>query len=228
MRYPQYFKAWDRNYYRTSFKKSAQLADHIISISEATKADLINLFGIKEEKISVIYPGFDGVFSMLPKQKLDKIKKKYKIPKDYLLYVGNIEPRKNILKLAQAYNSLWECSAIDQDVQLLIVGQKGWYYKEILDGIDALPSREQIKLVGPVYGEDLAGFYQLAKSYSCLLSNERCFSAVANISFFNSSDGECSVNSSISFIRVSKSLIILSNGTIITFDLSILPVVQSE
>ena len=49
MRYPQYFKAWDRNYYRTSFKKSAQLADHIISISEATKADLINLFGIKEE-----------------------------------------------------------------------------------------------------------------------------------------------------------------------------------
>ena len=77
-------------------------------------------------------------------------------------YVGNIEPRKNILKLAQAYNSLWECSAIDQDVQLLIVGQKGWYYKEILNGIDALPSREQIKLIGPVYGEDLAGFYQLA------------------------------------------------------------------
>ena len=163
MRYPQYFKAWDRNYYRTSFKKSAQLADHIISISEATKADLINLFGIKEEKISVIYPGFDGVFSMLPKQKLNEIKKKYKIPKDYLLYVGNIEPRKNILKLAQAYNSLWECSAIDQDVQLLIVGQKGWYYKEILNGIDALPSREQIKLIGPVYGEDLAAFYQLAK-----------------------------------------------------------------
>ena len=111
----------------------------------------------------MIYPCFDGVFSMLPKQKLDEIKKKYKIPKDYLLYVGNIEPRKNILKLAQAYNSLWECSTIDQDVQLLIVGQKGWYYKEILNGIDALPSREQIKLIGPVYGEDLAAFYQLAK-----------------------------------------------------------------
>jgi len=162
IRYPNYFKAWDRNYYRISFKKSAQLADHIISISEATKADLINYFGIKEDKISVIYPGFDAVFSMLQQQKLDEIKIKFKLPGDYILYVGNIEPRKNILKLAQAFNSLQESSYIDKDVHLLIVGQMGWYYKEIIDGIDSLFSRDKIKLVGPVYGEDLAGFYQLA------------------------------------------------------------------
>ena len=162
IRYPNYFKAWDRNYYRISFKKSAQLADHIISISEATKADLINYFGVKEEKISVIYPGFDAVFSKLHQQKLDKIKIKFKLPRDYILYVGNIEPRKNILKLAQAFNSLQESSYIDKDVHLLIVGQMGWYYKEIIDGIDSLSSRDKIKLVGPVYGEDLAGFYQLA------------------------------------------------------------------
>ena len=162
IRYPNYFKAWDRNYYRISFKKSAQLADHIISISEATKADLINFFGIKEDKISVIYPGFDAVFSKLQQQKLDEIKIKFKLPRDYILYVGNIEPRKNILKLAQAFNSLQESSYIDKDVHLLIVGQMGWYYKEIIDGIDSLSSRDKIKLVGPVYGEDLAGFYQLA------------------------------------------------------------------
>ena len=162
IRYPNYFKAWDRNYYRISFEKSAQLADHIISISEATKADLINYFGIKEEKISVIYPGFDAVFSKLQQQKLDEIKIKFKLPRDYILYVGNIEPRKNILKLAQAFNSLQESSYIDKDVHLLIVGQMGWYYKEIIDGIDSLSSRDKIKLVGPVYGEDLAGFYQLA------------------------------------------------------------------
>ena len=162
IRYPKYFKAWDRNYYRISFKKSAQLADHIISISEATKADLINYFGIKEDKISVIYPGFDAVFSMLQQQKLDEIKIKFKLPGDYILYVGNIEPRKNILKLAQAFNSLQESSYIDKDVHLLIVGQMGWYYKEIIDGIDSLSSRDKIKLVGPIYGEDLAGFYHLA------------------------------------------------------------------
>ena len=162
IRYPKYFKAWDRNYYRISFKRSAQLADHIISISEATKADLINFFGIKEEKISVIYTSFDAVFSKLQQQKLDEIKIKFKLPGDYILYVGNIEPRKNILKLAQAFNSLQESSYIDKDVHLLIVGQMGWYYKEIIDGIDSLSSRDKIKLVGPVYGEDLAGFYQLA------------------------------------------------------------------
>ena len=162
IRYPKYLKAWDRNSYRISFEKSAQLADHIISISEATKADLINFFGIKEDKISVIYPGFDAVFSMLQQQKLDEIKIKFKLPGDYILYVGNIEPRKNILKLAQAFNSLQESSYIDKDVHLLIVGQMGWYYKEIIDGIDSLSSRNKIKLVGHVYGEDLAGFYQLA------------------------------------------------------------------
>ena len=104
IRYPNYFKAWDRNYYRISFKKSAQLADHIISISEATKADLINYFGIKEEKISVIYPGFDAVFSKLQQQKLDEIKIKFKLPRDYIIFVGNIDPRKYILKLAQPFN----------------------------------------------------------------------------------------------------------------------------
>ena len=73
MRYPRYFRAWDRNYYRISFSRSARLADHIISISEATKADLVNLFGIREEKISVIYPGFDDVFTRLPRNRLDAV-----------------------------------------------------------------------------------------------------------------------------------------------------------
>jgi len=77
--------------------------------------------------------------------------------------VGNIEPRKNVLELAQAFNSMRESSAIDKDVHLLIVGQKGWFYKDIFDGIEALPCREQIRLVGPVYGEDLAGVYQMAR-----------------------------------------------------------------
>ena len=163
MRYPQYFRAWDRNYYRISFSRSARLADHIISISEATKADLVNLFGIREEKISVIYPGFDDVFTRLPQNRLDEIRKKYELPRDYVLYVGNIEPRKNVLELAQAFNSMKESSSIDKDVHLLIVGQKGWFYKDIFDGIDALPCREQIRFVGPVYGEDLAGVYQIAR-----------------------------------------------------------------
>ena len=163
IRYPRYFRTWDRNYYRISFRRSARLADHIISISKATKADLVNLFGIKEEKISVIYPGFDDVFTKLLPPRLEEIGKKYELPRNYVLYVGNIEPRKNVLKLAQAFSSLKESSNIDKDMHLLIVGRKGWFYKDILDGIDSLPCREQIRLVGPVYGEDLAGVYQLAR-----------------------------------------------------------------
>jgi len=163
IRYPNYFKLWDRTYYRISFKKSAQLADQIISISEATKADLINFFGIKEEKISVIYPGFDTALSKLQKQKLNIIKEKFRLPEEYILYVGNIEPRKNILNLAKAFNLLHENSSIEKEVHLLIVGQKGWFYKDIIEGINALKNKDKIKLVGPIYGENLAGIYQLAK-----------------------------------------------------------------
>lgn len=164
LRYPEYFPLWDRNYYRHIFRKSARRADHIISISEATKADLVDRFNIPEEKISVIYPAFDDVFQPLAEDRLETVRRQYQLPKTYLLYVGTIEPRKNILRTAQAFDRLLSAGRIPSTSEFLVVGSKGWFYKEILTGIAALDHRERIRLTGPIYGEDLAGVYQLAQA----------------------------------------------------------------
>jgi glycosyltransferase involved in cell wall biosynthesis len=163
LRYPQYFRLWDRNYYRHIFRKSAQRADHIISISEATKGDLVNFFDLPAEKISVIYPAFDDVFQPLSADRLDTVRRAYRLPQTYALYVGTIEPRKNILRTAQAFDRLLNRGCIPPQSEFLIVGSKGWFYKEILKGIAVLKHKGQIRLTGPIYGEDLAGVYQLAR-----------------------------------------------------------------
>lgn len=162
LRYPRYFRLWDRNYYRHIFRKSAMRADHIISISEATKGDLVHFFNIPAEKISVIYPAFDDVFQPLAEDRLAAVRQTYRLPQTYLLYVGTIEPRKNILRTAQAFDRLLDCGRIPPECEFLVVGSKGWYYKDILKGIAALKHKDQIRLTGPIYGEDLAGVYQLA------------------------------------------------------------------
>lgn len=162
LRYPAYFPLWDRNYYRYMFKKSSQRANHIISISEATKADLINYLGVREKKISVVYPACDDGLAPLSEEQLGDVRRRYELPGDYVLYVGTIEPRKNILRTAQAVDRLLAEGRIDEQVMFLIVGSKGWFYDEILNGIEKLPNRNNIRLVGPVFGEDLAGIYQLA------------------------------------------------------------------
>ncbi len=163
LRFPRYFPMWDRNYYKIMFKKSAHRADHIISISKVTKADLINFFGVDEDKVSVVYPALDDLFTPLVEHQLEEVKEKFGLPEYYILYVGNIEPRKNILRLAQAFDYLVSSGRISEEVQLLIVGQKGWFYKDIFAGINALPNREKITFMGPVFGQNLAGIYQMAR-----------------------------------------------------------------
>ncbi len=162
LRYPQYFRLWDRKYYEYMFKKSAERADHIISISEATKNDLIDFFDIRSEKISVIYSAFDDIFKPLQKSDLLDISQKYSLPEQYVLYVGTIEPRKNILRVATAFDALISSGKIEKKTQFLIVGPKGWFYKNIIEGVRSLSHKEKIRFIGPVYDKDLAGIYQLA------------------------------------------------------------------
>ncbi|MBN2382865.1 glycosyltransferase family 4 protein [bacterium] len=160
LRYPAYFRRWDRTYYRVSFRKSARTADHIISISESTKADLIAFFEIDPAKITVIYPGFDDVFQPLDEPMLANIRRKYDLPQQYILYVGTIEPRKNVLGLAKAFDTISASGAISSECYLLIAGQKGWFYDDVFKGIDRLQTKSKIRFLGPVYGRELAGLYQ--------------------------------------------------------------------
>ena len=141
---------------------SKKRADHIIAVSQNTKSDLIKYLQIPENKISVVYNGINSVYrSRVSENSLLKIKEKYKLPQNFILFVGTIEPRKNIINLVNAYNNI-----NDKNIALVIVGKKGWMYNPILKTITDSPKRNKILLLENVSSsEDLAAIYQLASLF---------------------------------------------------------------
>ena len=147
--FPQYHNLRRNIYFRLFLKPALTRADKIIAVSNNTKADLIKYFHLSEAKIKVIHLGVDNKF----KPTINKeILIKYNLPTDYLLFVGTLEPRKNLERLIQAYNSLH----ITQ--KLVIVGKKGWDYKKLL-------KHKNIQFTDYVEEKDLPAIYSQAKLF---------------------------------------------------------------
>lgn len=126
--YPDMFSAIDRAIYDFKFRYSCKHADKVIAISESTKRDIINYFGIPEEKIDVVYQSINDTFYHLQSDaEVEQNLKAYNLPQDYLLYVGSINSRKNLLSAVKALRHL------PQDLQLpfVIIGKGGQYKKEV-------------------------------------------------------------------------------------------------
>lgn len=127
--YPDMFPAIDRTIYDLKFKYSCRHADKIIAISESTKKDIIRYYGIPEEKIAVIYQAINPIFYHPQAEYLAaSTLKSYHIPDEYILYVGAINSRKNLLGIIKAYAMLPETFKIP----LVIVGNGGKYKEEVL------------------------------------------------------------------------------------------------
>ena len=125
LKYPNYYNFIDRKIYYLKSKFACKKASHIIATSKQTKEDIIRFFKIKESKIHVIYQSCDDEFIYPSNHEIkDKILKK-QTNKPYILYVGRIEERKNLLFLLKAMNKT------QKEVHLICVGNKTKYYKKI-------------------------------------------------------------------------------------------------
>ena len=123
------FNLIDRKIYYKKFKSSCERADLIIAISHQTKQDIIKFFSIDKRKIKVIYQGCNQLFQkILYKNDLEIVLKKYKLPKKFLLYVGTIEERKNLLNLLKAVNEI-------KNINLVIIGNGNKYKEKCLNYI---------------------------------------------------------------------------------------------
>ena len=130
--------------------------DKIIAISENTKNDLINLYRIAPERIKVIYVAADEVYRPMENpERTAHIRQKYTLPDRFILFVGVIEPRKNIVRLIKAYNQIK--GKIQQ--KLIIVGKKGWLYEDVFKTVDRLSLNQDVNFLGYVPKEDLAFLY---------------------------------------------------------------------
>lgn len=145
-------------------RKSIKYVDHIIAISEKTKADIIDFYSINPEMVTVIYEGVDPVFTQSSQRnESNVILDKFNISGKYLLSVCTIEPRKNLSRLLEAYtlfrNKTKEC------IKLVLTGKLGWRYDTLLESIHRSKFADDIILTGYVSDKELACFYQNALAF---------------------------------------------------------------
>lgn len=157
LRYPSYYRWIDRKIYEYKFRKSCENADVVIAISECTKRDIISFFHIPERKIRVIYQGCDLSFTcMSSDEKREEVKKKYSLPCRYILNVGSIEQRKNVLLAVKALK------ALPVDIHLVIVGKYTPYADEVTSYVKANGLECRVHILNGVAFDDLPTIYQLS------------------------------------------------------------------
>ncbi len=156
LRYPYHYKFVDRIIYNFKSKYACKNADKIIAISEQTKNDIIYYYGINPKKIEVIYQSCHNEFKEEVSLEVKKnIKKKYQLPNKFLLYVGTINERKNLLTLLKALREL-------PKHKLVIVGQGGKYKRICKNFINKHELKLQVQFLNVEITEDLAAIYQMA------------------------------------------------------------------
>jgi len=183
--FPELFKSNDLNQLTKWTKYSAKKAKSIFTISQASKDDIIKAYGVPESRVVVTYPGIksetnsparnatparqspDGSSQMADGQSVaggkfkmqnsKLLKDKYGVEGQYILFVGTLQPRKNIVRLVEAFSKLNK-----PNLDLVIVGKKGWKFEEILTAPEKFGVENKVKFLESVTDEDLAAFYRNA------------------------------------------------------------------
>lgn len=180
LHFPEMFKKNDL-YQLTSWSKySIKNAAHIIAVSKTTKEDIIKNYNIDPAKITVTYEGYDeDRFKPQSKSKVESIKSKYKIKGDYIIFVGTIQPRKNLERLLEAFKILVDSSQFTVhrnektvnrkpptvNLSLVIVGKKGWLYEPIFQKVKDLGLGQKVVFTDFVPDDDLPALIGGAQVY---------------------------------------------------------------
>ncbi len=165
--YPQAHRPLDRRYLKWSTRRHTHVARHIIADSQATKDDLVNLYGADANRISVVYLGRNESLSPVTNGDiLAQTKTHYGIAGDYLLYLGTLHPRKNLVRLVEAFHAaIPSLPPGQQPIKLVIAGQKGWLYDEIFARVKSLGLTERVIFTGYVPDADKPALLSGALAY---------------------------------------------------------------
>ena len=167
--FPECHKRGKKILYQLFFRRTLQKADHIVCISQHTRLELLKHVQIPAEKISVIYPGVHARFKPVADDGLLRAARaKYKLPDRFFLYVGTIEPRKNLENLFLAFDRLKNRLALP----LLVVGKIGWRSDPIMQLHEKLGLAEKVRFLGYVPDDDLPVLYSLATACTYVSKEE--------------------------------------------------------
>ncbi|MDR2906926.1 MAG: glycosyltransferase family 4 protein [Bacteroidales bacterium] len=165
LRYPHYFDFFARQIYNYKSKKACQNADRIIAISEQTKSDIINFYSIQAEKIEVIYQSCHKQFmETVDEATKKKVAETYQLPSEFVLYVGTVEDRKNLLNLVKAMH------VANLNTSLVAIGRHKTYAKQVKNYIH----KHNLTFVHFLENVDFRDFPAIYQSAICM----------ANLSYF--------------------------------------------
>ncbi|MBI4119382.1 MAG: glycosyltransferase family 4 protein [Parcubacteria group bacterium] len=148
------------------YRQHAKSADRIIAVSEFTKWDLAEEFGIAPGKITTIYSGISSDLRPMPRTapELELFAERMHLRRPFLLYLGTVEPRKNVSAAIRAFNILKSFDSF-RDWQLVIAGNLGWLYQGVLREAGNSPYKRDIRFLGKVSVADKALLYNLAEIF---------------------------------------------------------------
>jgi glycosyltransferase involved in cell wall biosynthesis len=161
MRYPEFYNSADRKMYTIKTKKSCTLADAIVAVSQQTKNDLIELLNVPEEKINVVYQSCDENFFNEKEFVTNDHSPEKLLPDDYILYVGTIEQRKNLLGLVKAIHELDKT----MKVTLVVVGKDTTYAKEVNNYVEKFGLEKRVIFMKSVNNALMPLIYKKAKAF---------------------------------------------------------------
>jgi glycosyltransferase involved in cell wall biosynthesis len=157
LHYPQFLTRESQRYYNGQIAWAVRRADHILSDSDATKSDLVSLLSVPADKITVAHLAADPAFRPLPEWEVRDRLTRYGLAQGYVLFVGTLEPRKNLPGLLQAYRLLLDMGVTA--APLVLVGSRGWLYRDIFLQAERLHLGEQVHFLHDVGDQDLPFLY---------------------------------------------------------------------
>ncbi|MCU7730404.1 glycosyltransferase family 4 protein [Actinoplanes sp. KI2] len=161
--HPEHVAARNRRYLTRYVPQTIEKSQHIVTISENSKREIVEYYGTDPAKISIVSPAIDhSVFYPRPASEIGAVAGKYHIAKPYILYTGTLEPRKNIRSILDAYAKLPE--HVRASYSLVLAGGKGWLDESIQNRLDELQHLDIIT-TGYVPDEDLPALYSGASVF---------------------------------------------------------------
>jgi len=164
--FPEAFSVLRRPYYRYMIPRSIARCDYIIADSYSTRNDILKHMDTGDGHVRTVHLGVDPVYfyHVRDEQQRARALERYAIPADFILYVGTLEPRKNIPRLVRAFADGIVAQGLPHD--LLIVGRKGWMFDEIFNEVRALNLSNRVHFPGHVGPSELRTLYSMARVFT--------------------------------------------------------------
>lgn len=162
--FPEAFRPWKRLYLSRFTAWSVRKAQRVIAVSESTRQDVISCFGLPAGQVEVVHNGVDGRFRPLPEADVESFRLRRGLPGRFILFIGTLEPRKNLETLLRAFALLlakYRNSPGDLP-RLIIGGAKGWYYERVFATVEELELTRYVIFPGYITQEELPWWYGAA------------------------------------------------------------------